>query len=131
MENRLYYLVGDALSSALVSVICAIACALFFSSAWPMPVLMIVSMVVGMVLATVLDIACGLLYFFGAMEIMVPTMFAGMFAGMYGAMSGAGVDSNSDIQFTSLIINSAIIGLATSVVIRLYSNVISGKQQDL
>jgi len=133
MESRIYYLLGDLFSCALVSVVVAVLCAYIFSSAWPMPVLMLVSMVLGMFLALVLNIAGGLIYFFGAMEIMVPTMLVGMFAGMMGAMYGveygAQASSEEAMVLMPLIKQSAVLGVAVSIGVRIYSMLLSGKKQ--
>lgn len=124
METRLYFLFGDLLACVLVAVLTASACAAIFPASWPMVLLMPVSMVVGMILGLLIAVMAGLIYFFGAMEIMVPTMFTGMVAGMWGAMTGAG----PEFSHASLALRGAILGLAVNVAIRGYSMALSGKQ---
>ncbi len=122
METRLYFLLGDLLACVLVAVVAACACAAIFSDAWPMVLLMPVSMVVGMFIGLLVAVLAGLIYFFGAMEIMVPTMFTGMVAGMWGAMVGAG----PEFSYASLAMQGAILGLVVNVAIRIYSMSLSG-----
>lgn len=122
METRLYFLLGDLLACVLVAVVAACACAAIFSDAWPMVLLMPVSMVVGMFIGLLVAVLAGLIYFFGAMEIMVPTMFTGMVAGMWGAMVGAG----PEFSYASLAMQGATLGLVVNVAIRIYSMSLSG-----
>lgn len=124
METRLYFLLGDLLTCVLVAVVTACACAAIFSNTWPMVVLMPVSMVAGMFIGLLVAVLAGLIYFFGAMEIMVPSMFTGMVAGMWGAMVGAGPDFN----YASLAIQGVVLGLVVNVAIRIYSMMLSGKK---
>ena len=130
METRLYFLIGDLSSCVLVAIVTASICSFIFSSSWPMPLLMIVSMLVGMILGLLVAVLAGLIYFFGAMEIMVPSMMTGMFAGMLGAMfaAGAGSELAPGINYGSLIMQSALLGLGVSVAIRVYSMVLSGRK---
>ena len=124
METRLYFLFGDLLACVLVAVLTASACAAIFPASWPMVLLMPVSMVVGMILGLLIAVMAGLIYFFGAMEIMVPTMFTGMVAGMWGAMVGAG----PEFSYGSLAIQGVVLGLVVNVAIRIYSMSLSGKK---
>ena len=127
METRIFYLLGDAISCVLVAVVAALVCAFVFPASWPMPLLMIVSMFLGMVIAFLMSIFTGLIYFFGAMEIMVPTMLTGMFAGMYGVMYKMNI-ADTDLLSQSLFINAALIGLVTNIAVRIYSMMLGGKK---
>ena len=128
MENRIYFLIGDLFSCMLVAVLTALICTLCFSSTWPMPLLMISSMLLGMIIALLIAVIAGLIYFFGAMEIMLPTMLTGMFAGMLGAMTAAGLEPGTSIHYQPLILQSALLGLTTNLFIRVYSIILSGRK---
>jgi len=128
MENRIYFLMGDLFSCMLVAVLTALICTLCFSSSWPMPLLMVGSMLLGMIIALLIAVLAGLIYFFGAMEIMLPTMFTGMFAGMLGAMTAAGIEPGTSINYQTLILQSALLGLTTNLFIRVYSIILSGRK---
>jgi hypothetical protein len=86
-----------------------------FSAVWPMPLLMLGSMLLGMILALLIAVLAGLIYFFGAMEIMVPSMMTGMLAGMLGAMAGA--EATAGVDYPTLIMQSALLGLVVSALL--------------
>jgi hypothetical protein len=97
METRPYFLAGDLFSNALVGAFCGwagVAWMPHMLGFWPGMVLsMLGSMAVSMLLALTI-----LLRWFGAMEVMIPTMLGGMTANMimcvlghfYGWSAGAG-----------------------------------------
>ena len=128
METRIFFLLGDLFSCMLVAIATAVIGTLIFSAAWPMPLLMPVSMMLGMILGLLIAVLAGLIYFFGAMEVMVPAMVTGMFAGMFGALVAAGVESVADINYLKLVIQCALLGLGVSLVIRVYSMLLSGRK---
>jgi len=100
METRFYFLAGDCFSNALIGAFCGWAGIAWMPHAlgfWPgMLLSMIASMALTMLLALTL-----LLRWFGAMEVMIPTMLGGMIANMtvcalghhygLGAAQGAGL----------------------------------------
>ena len=88
MNDRLYFLLGDLFSNMLVGAIVASLCAWMVSTEWNMLVAMLVGMPLGMLLALVLGLVL-LFRYFGANEVMVPTMLTGMFTGMLVCMIAA------------------------------------------
>lgn len=87
MSDRLYFLFGDVLSNVLVGTLAALVCVPVVSPEWNMFVAMVVCMPLGMLTAVVLGTF--LIRWFGAMEVMVPTMLGGMTAGMVVGMACA------------------------------------------
>jgi hypothetical protein len=98
VETRPYFLAGDVFSNALVGAVCGWAGVALMPHAfgfWPG---MVLSMLGSMVIAMLLTLTI-LLRWFGAMEVMVPTMIGGMAANMtvcvlahfYGWKAGAGM----------------------------------------
>ena len=87
METRFFFLAGDLTANALIGGIIGALSACLVSPAWNMWVAHVVCMVIGMVLA--FPLALPFMAFFGAMEVMVPTHFAGMCAGMWVGMEAA------------------------------------------
>ena len=81
METRLYFLFGDCLSNALIGALCGWAGVVWMPHALGFWGGMLVSMLASMVVTMVLSLTV-LLHFFGAMEVMVPTMLGGMAANM-------------------------------------------------
>ena len=80
MDKRFYFVFGDLLSNVLVGAIVAWVSWLIVSPDWNMFVAMWAMMFVGMAISLPLFIPASML--FGAMEIMLPTMFTGMLSGM-------------------------------------------------
>ncbi len=87
MNDRLYFLFGDVVSNVVVGAAAGLLCCLLVSPAWNMLIAMLVCMPLGMVLAMVLSPF--LIRWFGAMEVMVPTMLGGMLAAMFVGMASA------------------------------------------
>jgi hypothetical protein len=87
METRPYFLIGDLVANGLIGGVVGALSAWLVDPSWNMWVAHVVCMVVGMVLA--LPLAFPFMAFFGAMEVMVPTHFAGMCAGMWVGMEAA------------------------------------------
>ncbi|MBF0428260.1 MAG: hypothetical protein HQL94_05000 [Magnetococcales bacterium] len=83
MERRIYFIVGDCLSSTVLAAIGTLA-AYQLPTSWPMPIEMGVGMVVGM-MATMVVMPL-FLFLFGAMEIMVPAMLGSMMSSMVPSM---------------------------------------------
>ena len=80
MDPRIYFIVGDVISNTLVSALVGMLCALTVGTGWPMFTAMVLCMVGEMAVALVMFFPLSI--FFGAMEIMVSTMFSGMLTGM-------------------------------------------------
>ena len=84
MEKRLYFIFGDILSNAAIGGLTGLGAAGLVSTGWNMLIGMGIGMLVGMGMSFLaLLIFCP---FFGAMEVMLPTMLAGMLLGMAAAM---------------------------------------------
>jgi hypothetical protein len=88
IPDRLYFLTGDILANAVVGALCAGVCVLFIDTDWNMFVAMLVAMPIGMLLAMALAIFV-FIPWFGAHEVMVPTMLGGMAANMFVSMGAA------------------------------------------
>jgi hypothetical protein len=80
MDSRLFFDVGDIVANILVGIAAGWLSWLVIGPGWPMIAAMVVAMALGMLVALLLFPA--LSYFWGAMEVMVPTMFSGMLSGM-------------------------------------------------
>lgn len=87
MNDRVYFLLGDVTANVAVGAVAGFAAALVTSPDWWMLPAMVVGMVVGMAVATVA--AVPFMRWFGALEVMVPTMLGGMLAGMVVSMADA------------------------------------------
>jgi hypothetical protein len=87
VETRPYFVIGDLLATTAVGALAGLVTALLIPVGWNMMVAMLVGMALGMIVS--LPGSFAFMPFFGAMEIMVPTMLAGMFAGMWIAMAAA------------------------------------------
>jgi hypothetical protein len=81
MENRWYFFCGDCFSNALVGAFCGWAGVVWMPHALGFWLGMLVSMVASMAVTMLLSLTV-LLHYFGAMEVMVPTMLGGMAANM-------------------------------------------------
>ena len=80
MDHRLFFIIGDLISNVLVGFVVGGTTWLLVDPGWNMFLAMVIMMAVGMVAALILYFPLGI--FFGAMEVMVPTMFGGMLSGM-------------------------------------------------
>ena len=87
MERRLYFVLGDLLAVSASGALAGALCAALFGTGWNMGLAMVAGMALGMLVA--LPCSFGLMPFFGAMEVMVPTMLGGMLSGMWIAMAAA------------------------------------------
>jgi hypothetical protein len=95
MERRPFFVLGDLFANALTGVVVAWATSAVVGPGWNMFVGMWVAMFLGMALGMILSFAA-FVWFFGAMEVMLPVMFTGMAAGMVVGMGipmGAFADS--------------------------------------
>ncbi len=81
MQDRLYFLLGDIASNALVGAVCGYAGVAWMPHALGFWGGMLVSMVLSMLFTMVASLTV-LLHYFGAMEVMIPTMLGGMAANM-------------------------------------------------
>lgn len=88
MYKTLYFIVGDIAANSLTGALCAVLGLMVAEQSWPMPLAMTSAMLIGMFSAMTL---CMLLFigFFGAMEVMLPTMLSGMVAAMLPIMHPA------------------------------------------
>lgn len=120
MNDRLYFLVGDVVSNVLVGALAALACVVVVSPGWSMLVAMLVCMPLGMLTAIVLG--AFLIRWFGAMEVMVPTMLGGMAAGMLVGMAGAMMP----VDVGEALRAGAVIGLVALVFCRYADYLIRG-----
>jgi hypothetical protein len=80
MDNRLYFVLGDILSTIVIAALIGALSVVIVDTGWNMWLAMVLMMVIGMALALPGAFLFG--YWFGAMEIMVPVMQAGMWSGM-------------------------------------------------
>jgi hypothetical protein len=87
LDSRLYFVLGDLASTVLAGVLTGWLCSLMVGVGWNMFFTMILAMGAGMVVGTVLWLPLSML--FGAMELMLPTMFGGMLSGMVVGMWAA------------------------------------------
>lgn len=116
MDSRLYFVLGDLFSCILVGAVVGwISCVAF--AGWNMWLAMIVAMPLGMLLATLLWFPLGII--FGAMEVMIPTMFSGMASGMLLGMSATG-------SHIAGLLWGAIVGLACIVAVWILNNNLRG-----
>ncbi len=88
MNDNVYFLIGDVASNILVGAAVAVLCNLMISTDWNMFLAMLVGMPFGMILALVMGLLL-LFRYFGAHEVMVPTMLTGMMTGMLASMVAA------------------------------------------
>ena len=86
MEQRFYFLAGDALSNGITGMATAWQATGIVDPAWHMLTAMLAGMVAGMGFSLILmPVFVGL---FGAMEVMLPVMLTAMLAGMAFGMAG-------------------------------------------
>lgn len=88
MDKRLFFIFGDLFSNIAVGASAAALISVLVTPEWSMFTAMFVSMALGMWIAMLLGFSI-LLRYFGAMEIMLPTMISGMVAGMVAGMLAA------------------------------------------
>lgn len=122
MENRLYFLFGDLFSNIAVGASAAALIALLVTPEWPMLTAMFVSMALGMWIAVLLGFAV-LLRYFGAMEIMLPTMMSGMLAGMITGMLAA----KHPIPLIDALLLGTVIGTASCIAFWIGNSLLSGR----
>lgn len=80
MDDRIYFVMGDLLVNLTIGALVGIVSVLVVSNSWNMWLAMFVMMFLGMIVSMI--VAYGFLYFFGAMEVMIPAMQTGMWSGM-------------------------------------------------
>ena len=87
MDHRFFYVAGDFLASLLIGTLAGLAAWALVSPDWNMWVAMAAMMPLGMVIgmALYLPLAARL----GAMEVMIPAMYAGMWGAMVVGMMSA------------------------------------------
>ncbi len=105
MGDRFFFLAGDLAANAVVGALAGLVCCVFVDPAWNMLLAMGVCMPLGMLVATVA--AVPLMRWFGAMEVMVPTMLGGMLAGMAVGMRAA----MAPYGVTDAVLFGAVVGL--------------------
>jgi len=86
MFPRLYFLVGDVVSTAVIGALVAAICYAVLPAGWHTAVAMLPGMTIGMFVPVPL---CLFLFgrFWGAMELMLPCMLGGMLSGMWAGMA--------------------------------------------
>ena len=122
MERRPFFIFGDVLCNVVTGVVVAWATAALVGPGWNMFVAMWVAMALGMALAMGLSFA-GFVWFFGAMEVMLPVMFTGMAAGM---VVGMGIPMGA-FEDTSLTAVGASTGVAVVVFTYVMDALLGGK----
>ena len=86
MEHRIYFIIGDILSVTTTGVAVSLTCLALTPSDWNMFIAMLAGMAIGMITALVISGALFVRYF-GAMEVMVPSMLTGILTGMVVSMA--------------------------------------------
>lgn len=86
MLPRLYFLIGDIVSTALIGALVAAICIAVLPADWHMAVAMLPGMAIGMIVPIPLCVFI-LGRYWGAMELMVPCMLGGMLSGMWVSMA--------------------------------------------
>jgi hypothetical protein len=124
METRAYFVFGDVFANALTGVAAGWLTAAIVGPGWNMCVAMWLGMILGMVIAMVLSFAA-FVWFFGAMEVMLPAMFTGMAAGM---IVGMGVPMGS-FAGTGAVSIGAVTGVAVVVFTYVLDAALSGKEK--
>lgn len=121
MEKRLYFLFGDMVSNSVVGILAGVATASLVGIDWPMLIGMLVGMAIGMLVSLL-----GPLVFcpwFGALEVMIPTMLTGMLSGMALGMLAA----MSSLSLGTVGGIGACIGLGVTVMVWIGSAVLHGE----
>ena len=113
MQDKLYFLVGDTIANAFTGTIAALSCLMVFDSEWNMLLAMMLGMALGM-FVSLISISLVFIRYFGAMEIMVPTMLGGMLSGMLFAM---GI-TMTELSASDAIVGGALVGLLTLLATR-------------
>lgn len=123
MEKRAFFIFGDFFANAVTGGIAGFATAAIVGPGWNMFVAMWLGMFVGMAIAMLLSFTA-FIWFFGAMEVMLPAMLTGMVAGM---IVGMGVPMGSFTEPFAAVRIGAITGGAVVVVTYLLDSALSGK----
>jgi hypothetical protein len=88
METRPYFIMGDLISNILTGSLVGLLCVVILDPEWTMFSAMLLGMGIGMGFSAVFG-ALVLFRFFGAMEVMIPTMLTGMLVGMLVGMAAS------------------------------------------
>lgn len=121
MSDRWYFLLGDIISNLSVGAAAGVLSVLFVDTEWNMFSGMLVGMGCGMLVALLLGPLLFMRYF-GAMEVMVPTMLGGMLSGMLVGMGAAMVD----YSLYEALSRGAVIGLVVLIFCAYANYLISG-----
>ena len=117
MEKRLYFIFGDVLSNAAIGGLAGLGAAGLVSAGWNMLIGMGIGMIVGMgVSFLALLVFCP---FFGAMEVMLPTMLAGMVLGMAASMQTLGLSQAAGV--------GALIGIGAMLAVFMFNAKLQGE----
>jgi hypothetical protein len=84
---RLYFLLGDILTTGLAGALAGLVCVPATGVGWNMAIAMLWGMLLGMALSAPVSTVMGI--WFGAFELMLPAMLGGMLSGMAVAMREA------------------------------------------
>lgn len=123
MPQQTYFIVGDLACNLLCGLVAALLCNWIISPQWLMPVAMVVGMLVGMVVAMVLGTGI-LMRYFGAMEVMLPTLLSGMLAGMWVGMRAA----MAPLPTMDAAVFGALLGITVVALCWVANNQLRGKQ---
>ena len=121
MEKRLYFIVGDVLSNVVIGALAAVSIAGLIGPAWNMLLGMIVGMIVGMAESLLAPLT--LCPFFGAMEVMLPTMVTGMVAGMVLGMRAV----MQPVYFSQAAGLGALVGIGTLLLVLVVNAKLQGE----
>ena len=123
MEKRVYFLFGDVLSNSVVGILVGLAAASLIGTGWPMFIGMLVGMLIGMLVSFLGPIVfCP---WFGAHEVMLPTMLTGMLSGMVFGMWAA----MQPLSTGTVVGIGALIGLGVAIAAWISSARLHGEQQ--
>ncbi len=123
MDKRLYFVLGDLFGNIAVGVAVAWLSWLIVSTGWNMWLTMFAMMAFGMLVSLLLFFPLG--YFFGAMEVMIPTMLTGMLSGMIVSMRCA--MHHTSLDFALFL--GAFSGLSSIVVVWILNNHIQNARE--
>ena len=121
MDKRLYFVLGDLAANVVTGAVVGWLCWLIVDHGWNMWLTMFVMMGFGMLVALIAFFPFS--YFFGAMEVMVPTMLTGMVSGMVVSMRAAMHHTDAG---TALFLG-AVCGLACIVAVWVLNNNVRGE----
>jgi Na+/citrate or Na+/malate symporter len=118
MNDRMYFLLGDIVSNLCIGILAGLASLALLQGSLPMLISMLLGMIIGMFIALIVGTFLFIRYF-GAMEIMLPTMLTGMLAGMTPTMFM--------IDLPATVFTCAAIGLVILAITRWANSLLTDK----